>query len=346
MPPPRILAAVTAVVLVANVAVLGAREWQEARRPPTFGQGGERFGRAALPTIPAPPGAAVTPRPTVSSTPPAAEPTGGEPPDGAAAPAGPAPTQAPTTAAASEPVPAQPAAPGAQPAAPPGDQPQPHSTSAPPAATLQHPRLGEYEYALDGWEQTTAPGSRRRFPDSATVVVHSPAQTVSGTDFTFDVTYLQDQHEERLVVRYSDRGLEVTFEGGKVVFFGGAVTQTSQGVYHPPVLRTPYPAAGGHTWSGTAEVRAPDSGEVVRQERFQGRVLGEETLMVAGQQVRTVAVTWESQFSGKESGWRQQRLWLSPELGVWVKAYERLHGERANFSYDRESTLTLRRLPG
>lgn len=209
---------------------------------------------------------------------------------------------------------------------------------------MREPATGRYVYAVDGWEKTTAPGSHRRFPDTASVVVHERTETAKGTTFTVDLAY-SDDHVERAVVRYGRQGLHVTFEGGRVVFFGGAVTETSQAEYHPPVLRTPYPARVGQRWSGTTEARRPQDGSRVRRESYHGRVVGTETVRVAGRPVDTVVVEWRSQFSGQEQGWREQKLWFSPRLGIWVKVHDRVHGERFNFAYDKNATLTLRRLP-
>lgn len=321
------LAAATAILVVGGGLVIA--ELGEADRPPAFQEGGERFGPEALPgrsTLdPPPPGESAqaqepeastsTPRTeTIASTEPAAERQHGtvdvDPTR--------APAQTPTR-----------------------DQtPTSSETTSQPVA----PQTGRYRYELDGWEATSAPGSRRQFPDSADVFVHDRQDHADGSSVTVDVTY-SDDHEERLVLRYGQGQIAVTFEGGKVSFFGGGVTQTSQATYRPPLIRTAWPADPGQTWTGTSEARDPD-GTVVRRERYTGRIRGTEAMTVAGQTLRTAVVEWESEFSGRENGWRQQTLWFSPDLGMWVKIHDRVHAERSGFAYDKDATLTLREGPG
>lgn len=214
-----------------------------------------------------------------------------------------------------------------------------------PSEALQPPTTGRYQYAVEGWESTSAPGSRRNFPSTATVAVHNRRQQARGTSVTVDLTY-SDSHEERMVLRYGREDVAVTFEGGRVSFFGGAVTETSQARYEPPMVLLPTGAAPGDTWSGNAEARDPDDGSVARRVSYQGRVRGTEELTVAGRRLSTVVVEWSSEFTGSESGWRRQRLWFSPQLGMWVKRHDRVHAERYRFAYDKDATLTLRQFPG
>lgn len=210
---------------------------------------------------------------------------------------------------------------------------------------IQPPVAGRYEYAVEGWESTSAPGSRRDFPSTATVAVHNRREQAQGTAVTLDLTY-SDRHEERMVVRYGREDVAITFEGGRVSFFGGTVTETSQARYEPPMVMLPTGAEPGDTWSGSAEARDPEDGSVTRRVSYQGRVRDTEELTVAGRRLSTVVVEWSSEFTGSESGWRRQRIWLSPELGTWVKRHDRVHAERFRFAYDMDATLTLRELPG
>lgn len=209
---------------------------------------------------------------------------------------------------------------------------------------LQAPATGRYRYAVDGWESTSAPGSRRDFPGTADVVVRDRREGEAGTSVTIDLTY-SDSHDEQLVVRYGRQGAEITFEGGEVSFFAGTVTESSAAEYAPPMVRVPAGAAPGDTWSGSAEARDPDDGTVLRRVEYTGRVRGTEQVTVAGRSLSTLVVEWRSEFTGSESGWRRQTLWFSPELGIWVKRHDRMHAERFGFSYDKDATLTLRELP-
>lgn len=310
-------------------------EIREGLAPPAFREGGQRFGEEALTPRVAEGGAG-------APTPPAGTPTGGrsgtaEP----AAPDGPALSPAPG-APGSAPSPeggATTTGPVGGGAGTPASRPSPS-----PAQRLRPPATGRYLYALEGWESTSAPGSRRGFPATATVTVHDRRQAPPGQSVTMDLAY-SGSHEERMVLLYGPGGVAVTFEGGRVSFFGGTVTETSQARYRPPMLRTPFPATAGQTWSGESEARTPDDGSVVRREAYRGRVRGTEELTVAGRTLSTLVVEWRSEFTGRERGWRRQTLWFSPELGIWAKLHDRVHAERFRFAYDKDATLTLRQLP-
>lgn len=328
---PATLLALSAALAVGAVATgLLVAETREAGAPPAFSRGGQPFGRQAV--VPATP----APAATASTTPPrSATPNVGP----TSATAAPGPSPSPAGEAATRAIPAPP---DIAPAAPPPPAPDPAAPSPEQDATAA-PAPGEYLYAVDGWEATSAPGSRRRFPATAPLVVHGRQDGPDGTRVTLDIEY-SDSHAERQVVRHGPEGVEVLFEGGKVDFFGGMVSQTSQARYDPPVLRVPATTDAGHRWSGRSEARDP-GGRLVRSESWQGHVRGTEVLEVAGQQVRAVVVRWETEFSGQERGWRRQTIWYSPQHALWVKLHDRLHGERFNFAYDMDATLTLRRLP-
>lgn len=344
--------------VLAVAAGLLVAERREASAPPAFSSGGRTFGRQAVvpptpdadasaPAAPAPdagqPAAdGTTAPPDAAATGATPEATGTTPPPptrGATSPATSPPGGEPTgeTASGSS-AGTAPAAPGSS-----GGTAASGAGSPAPSSSPTAPATGSYLYALDGWEATSAPGSRREFPDTATVSAHSRQDGPDGTRVTLDLEY-SDSHAERMVVRYGQAGVAVLFEGGKVDFFAGLVSQTSQVRYEPPVLRIPADPEQGASWQGRSEARDGD-GSVVRSERYQGRVRGTEMLDVAGQRVRTVVIEWESQFSGEERGWRRQTIWYSPQHAMWVKLHDRVHGERFNFSYDKDATLTLRRLP-
>lgn len=312
-------------------------EIREGRAPPAFREGGQRFGEDAL----RPPVGDVGTG-TNAPTSPAGTPPGGRTVVGAE-PAGGGPAPSPTSGAPGPTAGPQEGATTSTRAGS-GEASGASRPSPSPTPSLRAPATGRYLYRLEGWEATSAPGSRREFPDTATVAVHGLREGPQGPSVTVDLTY-SASHKERMVLLYGPDGVAVSFEGGRVSFFGGAVTETSQARYRPPVLRTPFPATTGHAWSGEAEAREADGGSVVRRVTYRGRVRGTQQLTVAGRTLTTLVVEWRSEFTGQERGWRRQTLWFSPELGIWVKLQDRVHAERFRFAYDKDATLTLRQLP-
>ncbi len=222
------------------------------------------------------------------------------------------------------------------------------ATTAPPAtappaqpstpAGPKAPALGTYTYAVAGDERVTGLGSRK-FPERMTTVVHSGAG-LAADQLVFDLHY-SDEHEEREIVGFRDDGIYFDFEGGSVTF--GPRTETNEGDYEPPLLQIPRPLQAGVTKTGTMQVRRAD-GTVSRTEDWTVKVVGKETITVAGAAVETwkVATDRKSRPGSSEVNDRQRTYWYDPGRAMWVRFTEVLHGARTQgpFTFTYDSSLT------
>lgn len=219
----------------------------------------------------------------------------------------------------------------------------PTAATAPPAqpgtpAGKRAPALGTYTYAVAGDERVTGLGSRK-FPERMTTVVHAGAG-LAADQLVFDLRY-SDQHEEREIVGFRDDGIYFDFEGGSVTF--GPRTETNEGDYEPPMLQVPRRLEAGLTRSGTMQVKRAD-GSVSRTEDWTVKVVGKETLTVAGAAVETwkVETDRKSKPGSSEVNNRQRTYWYDPASAVWVRFTDVLHGSRTQgpFTFTYDSSLT------
>ena len=213
---------------------------------------------------------------------------------------------------------------------------QPSAASHPKA-----PAVGTYTYAVAGEERVTGLGSRR-FPERMTTVVHS-GPGLAADQLVFDLRY-SDEHEEREIIGFRDDGIYFDFEGGSVTF--GPRTETNEGDYEPPLLQLPRPMEAGVTRSGTTTVKRSD-GTVSRTEDWTVKVVGKETLTVAGAAVETwkVETDRKSRPGSAEINNRQRTYWYDPARAIWVRFTDVLHGSRTQgpftFTYDSNLTADL-----
>lgn len=305
------------------------------RDPPSFRRGGQFAGGA-------PPGAAGA---TTTTGTPATDPSA----TSTSAPATTAPTAAPVVTTAPKgtrapttttgpPVPASATGSTATTA-------QTPATAAPglppAAANPKAPALGTYTYTVAGDERVTGLGSRR-FPERMTTVVHSGAG-LAADQLVFDLRY-SEEHEEREIVGFRDDGIYFDFEGGSVTF--GPRTETNEGDYEPPMLQVPRHLEAGLTRSGTMVVKRSD-GSVSRTEDWTVKVVGQETLTVAGATVETwkVETDRKSRPGSSEINNRQRTYWYDPARAIWVRFTDVLHGSRTQgpftFTYDSNLTADL-----
>lgn len=182
----------------------------------------------------------------------------------------------------------------------------------------------------------------RSFPPRMTLVAHrrggvGPEQVVLDQEFSAD-------HEEREVALYTDEGIFLTDEAGSLTF--GLVTQGSDVRYDPPMGQIPFPLVPGTTRSGSSIARERN-GAGARVDDWTTRILGQETVAVAGALVPTWAVQFErrSRPGGSDQVIQTTRYWFDPVRGISVKWEESVHGERNTLlirgAYDERYVATL-----
>jgi len=214
------------------------------------------------------------------------------------------------------------------------------STSTAPGPTSALPRLGTYLWDVNGTEGATGFGSRA-FPDTMTMVAHGGGDA---GEVVLDIAY-SSNHSEREILGFRDNGVFFDFEAGQVRF--GPSAQTNQGDYVPPMLQVPLAPAAGQVVKGATQVKAAD-GSVQRIEDWTVRVLGQETVVIAGQPVPTWKVTLDRQSrpGSSQSVTRSRTYWFDPARHLWVKYTEKMHGQQSfggiTFTYDDNLTATLR----
>jgi hypothetical protein len=218
----------------------------------------------------------------------------------------------------------------------------PATTTA--AATQSGPlALGTYAYALKGSESATGFGSRQ-YPSEMTIAAHA-APGVAKDQAVLDL-FFSSQHQERDIVAYRGDSIAFTFEGGSITF--GPATQTSEADYVPAMTQIPLPLRAGDTRAGTTEAKAKN-GSVSRVEDWTVRVVGQETLTIAGKSIPTWVVTTERKTrpGSADQATRSRTYWYDPARRVWVKWKETMHGERKTigftFTYDTKYEAVLAR---
>lgn len=167
--------------------------------------------------------------------------------------------------------------------APPGETPPPSVPSLTSAGTTPA-AYGTYTYAMSGSEGATGFGNRR-FPSRMTISVHGGAPDPR-TEDVYDVNF-SSSHSEREIVQWGAGGVSWTFEAGSVQF-PLFPAQKNQGFYSPPMVQIPAQLTPGLDATGSSD--AVLNGRVERVEDWTARVVGTQTLTLAGQAVPTVVV--------------------------------------------------------
>jgi hypothetical protein len=110
------------------------------------------------------------------------------------------------------------------------------------------------------------------------------------------------------------------------------------------MLQVPLPLAAGVARTGTTQVLASD-GSIERTENWTVKVIGQETIQVAGAPVITWKITVDRHGSGgNQQVDRSRVLWYDPARHLWVKYTEKMHGQQSygiTFTYDEDVTATL-----
>jgi hypothetical protein len=219
---------------------------------------------------------------------------------------------------------------------------------APAAApvTSPLPATGTYTYAVSGNE--SAPGfGARTFPPTMSMSAHK-ADGVAADELVLDLVF-SDQHEEREIVAWRPNAVAFTFEGGSVTF--GSTTQTSEADYDPVMTQVPLPLAAGLSRSGASAAK-DSSGTTTRTEDWTAKVVGQETVVVAGAATPTWVVTLDRQSrpGSNDQVTRNRRYWYDPARKLWVKWTEDFVGSRKvlgfTFSYEAHYTATLQSFRG
>ena len=191
------------------------------------------------------------------------------------------------------------------------------------------PALGTYTYALKGSESATGFGSRQ-YPLEMTIAAHA-APGAAKDQAVLDL-FFSSQHQERDIVAYRGDSIAFTFEGGSITF--GPATQTSEADYVPAMTQIPLPLRAGDKRTGTTEAKAKN-GTVARVEDWTVRVVGQETLAIAGKSIPTWVVTTErkSRPGSADQATRSRTYWYDPARRLWVKWKEKMHGERKTVGF-------------
>ena len=266
---------------------------------------------------------------------------------GAFAPTGPAPsTSSVVDVAASTTVPGATTVRARRPASttvPSTTRPRAGAGAGPTAAPARPrvPALGIYTFAVSGTESATLVGSRS-FAPQMTLVAHRGGRADS-EEVVLDQEFSTD-HEEREIARYTNEGIFLTHEAGSLTF--GLVTQGSDVRYDPPMGQIPFPLVAGTTRSGSSTAREP-GGAVARVDDWTTRILGQETIAVAGATVPTWKVQFErrSRPGGSDQVIQTTRYWFDPARGISVRWEESVHAERNTLlfrgTYDERYEATL-----
>lgn len=222
--------------------------------------------------------------------------------------------------------------------------PAPRPTPAPRSSDIPAPAPGTYTYAVEGSESATAFGSRT-YPAEMTMAVHRNAPDLEPDEIVLDLDF-SPQHEERHIVAFRSTGVLLTFEGGSVTF--GAVTQTTDAAFDPPVAHVPLPLRLGETREGTSEARNGD-GDVVRTETWTASVVRREPVDTGLGRIEAWVIQVDRQTtSGSDDQLTRSRTyWLDASRGVWVKWTDESQSSRplglGRFEYTSSYTATLQR---
>lgn len=316
---------ITGGVGVLILALLGAflgYGWWTRRGDVTYSRGGADFLDAEQ----------------LASAPPSAAPevaAGGGGPDEPSAP--PAPDLAPRPRASASAVPTTTA---------PRSSAAPRTTAKPaPVATakagVQRPATGVYKLAVSGKEGVKfGPLSfcDRTLPSETSMVI-APAQGEPDGSYTFDLRYYPGQpaqHDERQILRFTDKAVKLVFEVGTVTCSG--IRQSSEVSYSPTVDRVRFPLKVGTSWSGKA-------GNDKRLEDYTTQIARTDAVTVGGRAYPVYVIESTATFTGSESGERRRVWWFSPDLGVPLKWTDYIKGGRSGASFTNDVTVTVTELP-
>lgn len=208
--------------------------------------------------------------------------------------------------------------------------------------TFGPPAVGVYTYALRGSESATLAGTRTLGP-KLSITAHGAAG-LGPNQVVLDYSFSPD-HEEREILSYDSGGVAFAFEGGSVSF--GAISQTSQADYAPPMLQVPLPLVAGTTTHGASSARDAGGG-TTRTEDWVVKVVGKEDLTVLGSTVPTWVVTVDRRTRPESADQviRSRTYWYDPGRDIWVKVREHFDGHRSllglsfGFTADFEAVLS------
>jgi hypothetical protein len=213
-----------------------------------------------------------------------------------------------------------------------------------PAGVLSGPALpatGLYTLAVSGTESASFGPiglCSGKLPTTAQLAI-SHATDESSTSYDYDLRLYPDspnRHDERHIYRYASDAVLLDFEEATVTCAG--VKQSTTVNYAPEQIRARLPLATGASWTS----HGGDSG---RTEDTVSKVTGTDAVTVGGTTYPVFVIETQVRISGSESGTRLQRWWFSPQLGLPLRTYEKIHASRSGGSFDNEYTATISAFP-
>lgn len=188
------------------------------------------------------------------------------------------------------------------------------------------PATGVYDYATQGYEQTSIPGTRRTFPSTTHV-------TIRRVNCGFSSTWAPvSQHRETMTFCVHGHKLVLASDETQISYFGVSNDETikcSSGAYVYSTRLRP-----GQTWSFTC-------GSVNGHATQHLTAVGYDRIRVGGTRVRTLHIRVQSSVSGAETGSLQQDLWYSPKLGTIVRNTGSTNAKQGGVSYRANYSMTL-----
>ena len=188
---------------------------------------------------------------------------------------------------------------------------------------------GVYVYETDGFETTSAlTGKTHRYPKRSTITITAAP---CGARLLWQVF---DGRSTEWVYCVADDGWEIASQDERHTFFG-TTERTTYTCESTPIRPEASPPS---RWPVRC---ATDSAE----ETGVGRLLGTESVRVAGEPVVTEHVRKKTQFSGEIRGFAKHDLWFDSKSGVPVKIVmvSRTTNDSpvGEVTYDEDVTLTL-----
>lgn len=246
-------------------------------------------------------------------------------------PRGPAPPTGTTPAPSPTPAPTPDTPPEATPepepqTADPEPEPTPDGTpaAAPPARILELPDPGVYEWETDGWEQ--AAGIRRDLPErSVRIISHEgPRRWMNEHRYSED-------HVEWFPFDLTDAGLFCESYRNRIRF--GPVGGESTITYDPPARFTAFPLEAGTAWTGSWEGDTRGT--------YEGRIVKQTTIRVAGEDIEAWQSELHMRMSGELEGTVDTTVWVSIEHGMSVRESYSHDITTDQGTYRGEWTITL-----
>lgn len=167
------------------------------------------------------------------------------------------------------------------------------------------PDEGVYVYATEGGEEVDVfGGTRHDYPEETTITVrHDDCGLLERWDA------IEERWSERLTCP-TEAGEELRWTKSYHEFYRqGDVREL---VCEPGTLARPATNEAGTTWTGRC---TSDNTETT----ITGRIVGEETLSVAGEPVRTLHVRIDAEVTGSQNGHSRADVWGDFETGLVVR---------------------------